>query len=95
MPRKKTATDLEAGRLVLAVQKVWGYRLGTDQAAAAEAAMNRAHDLQQAARSGTLEHLLGSTTATDYVGRNWVECHPGVKQAAESLEAARKQIVQE
>src|ERR1700722_10173777 len=90
MPRKKTATDLAAGRMVLAIQKVWGSRLGTDKAAEAEAAMNRAHDLHQAARRGTLENLLGISTAADYVGRGWVECHPGVKQAAESLEAARK-----
>jgi hypothetical protein len=95
MPRKKTPTDVAAGRLVLAIQKVWGYRLGTNQAAAAEAAMNRAHDLQQAARSGTLEQLLGTRNTADYVGRDWVECHPGVKQAAANLEASRTLMRQE
>jgi hypothetical protein len=88
MPRKKTATDVAAGHLVLAIQKVWGYRLGTNQAAAAETAMNRAHELQQAARGGKLEQLLGVGRAADFLGRDWVECHPGVKQAAEKLEAA-------
>jgi len=89
MPRKKTATDIAAGRLVLAIQKIWGYRLGTDQAPAAEVAVNRAHDLHQAARGGKLEQLLGVGHTADYIGRDWVECHPGVKQAAEKLEAAR------
>ena len=91
MPRRKTAADAAAGQLILAVQKVWGRRLGTDQAAAAEAAMNRAHDLHQAARRGTLEHLLGNTTAADFIGRDWIECHPEVKQAVDGLQVAREQ----
>jgi hypothetical protein len=91
VPRRKTATEVAAGQLVLAIQKIWGQRVGTDRAAAAEAAMNRAHELHQAARRGTLEHLLGNTTAADFIGREWIECHPGIKKAADGLQAAREQ----
>jgi hypothetical protein len=87
VPRKKTPADIAAGKLVLAIQNVWGYRLGTDQAADAEAAMNKAHELHQAAVAGKLHQILGNDSVVDYIGRAWVECHPSVKESVETLEA--------
>jgi hypothetical protein len=92
MPRKKSPQRVAAGQLVLAIQKVWNYRLGTDQADAAYRVMELAHGLVQAAASGTLEQLLGNRSVAEHLGIDWVSCHPSVMTAVAALEQARREV---
>jgi hypothetical protein len=88
VPRARTKADSAAGKLISAVQKVWAYRFGTDQAAEADAVMNRAHDLHLAILAGRLDEVLSGRTIRDYLGADWIMCHPGVDKAVKSLESA-------
>jgi hypothetical protein len=88
MPRKRTPANRAAGKLISAVQKVWSYRAGTEQEAEVEAVMNRATELAQAISFGRLEQMLSGRSMRDYLGADWVACHPGVDRAVRTLESA-------
>ena len=88
MARVRTTAESAAGKLVSAIQKVWTYRIGTDQALEAESVMNRAHDLLSATRSGELNRLLAGRSVQDFLGADWVSCHPGVIRAAAAFQAS-------
>ena len=87
MPKKKTPQLKAAGQLVLAIQKVQNYRAGTEQAEQAHVIMNRAHDLHMAAGAGNILVKLGGKSVAQYLGADWVACHPGVVVAVAALEA--------
>jgi hypothetical protein len=38
--------------------------------------MNRAHDIHQAILSNRLSQFLASRSVRDYLGADWVSCHP-------------------
>jgi len=86
MPRTRTTSDRAAGRLILAVQKVWGYCSGTDEAPMAEAVMNKAHDIQVAITNQRLQEVLAGRTIREYLGAAWVSSHRGVSPAVGALE---------
>lgn len=86
MPRKRNPQQVAAGKLVLAIQKVQSYRAGTSQWHEAGEVMGRAHELHQAAVAGRLAGALSGKTIAQYLGANWVACHPGVMSAIEVLE---------
>lgn len=88
MPRSRSAVESAAGKVISAVRKVWTYRLGTDQAAMAEATMNLAHDLQAAVRKHQLTELLSGRTVRAYLGEDRISSHPGVDEAVRKLERA-------
>jgi hypothetical protein len=88
MTRRRTPAALAAGKLISSIQKVWDYRTGTEQAADAEAVMNRAHDIYQAILCNRLSEVLAGRSLRDYLGRDWVSCHPGVQQGVARLEVA-------
>jgi hypothetical protein len=90
MPRNRTRLKIAGGRLVSAVQKVWLHRIGTEQAATAEAAMNRAHVLLEGIREKRLKAILDGKSPRDYLGRDWVSRHATVERAVGELEAAIK-----
>ena len=87
MPKKRTPQLKAAGQLILAIQKVQNYRAGTKQADEAHAIMNRAHDLHLAASAGNILAVLGRNSVAQYLGADWVACHPGVVAAVAALEA--------
>jgi hypothetical protein len=86
MPKQKTPQLKAAGRLILAIQKVENYRAGTEQAHEAHVVMNRAHDLHMAAGAGSILAVLGGKSIAQYLGADWVACHPGVVAAVAALE---------
>jgi len=90
MPRTRSSTEIAAGQLVSTIQKVWTYRAGTEQVAAAESVMNRAHDLLKAVKGGQLEALLAGQSVQEYLGSDWVKSHPGVARAVSDLDAEIK-----
>ncbi|MFZ2754482.1 MAG: hypothetical protein WAZ48_13690 [Lysobacteraceae bacterium] len=86
MAKNKTELQRAAGKLISAIQKEWGGDLGETHADFSEDVMNAAHDLLQ---SGTVEDMkktLGSLNVRQFLGDVWVQRHPNVKPAIESLE---------
>lgn len=50
--------------------------------------MNRAHDIYRAILTKRLPQVLAGGALRDYLGADWVSCHPGVEQGVARLEAA-------
>jgi hypothetical protein len=88
MARVRTTAESAAGKVISAIQRVWTHRLGTDQASEAESVMNRAHDLLTATRNGQSEPVLAGRTVRDFLGSDWVSCHPGVERAVAEFQAS-------
>lgn len=87
MPKKRTAIEIAAGKLVSAIQKEWGAELGTSSADVSEHVMGRAHELLQAAGAGTLHATIGTSRVSDHLGILWVKRHPNVLPAIRELES--------
>jgi hypothetical protein len=88
MTKKRTEIEAAAGRLICAIQKEWGKELAEPVAMASEEAMNKGHDLLQAATGKEVQKILNSQAVMDYIGRSWVEKHRSVLPAIEALEEA-------
>ena len=50
--------------------------------------MNRAHDLLQAAKAGTVRECLNGQTVTQFLGQSWVMQHACVQPFITKLEAS-------
>lgn len=91
MAKDKTEVQRAAGGLISAIQKEWGADLGESHADFSEDVMNAAHDLLQAGTVEAMKKILGPMTVKQYLGDVWVQKHPDVKPAIESLEAQLRQ----
>ena len=91
MPRSRSASELAAGKLVSAIQKVWAEHAGSDEGYEAELVMTRAESLLYAIRSGNIGSVLGEASVRDFVGANWILRHASTELAVMELEVALKQ----
>ena len=90
MPRIRNSQDVAAGQLIRAIQRVQnGFAGQLPQWYEAQEVMDRAHHLQLAAVSGTLEQLLAGRAVIDYLGVKWIILHPQTLLSVQSLEATR------
>jgi hypothetical protein len=87
MSRTRTAIEVSAGQLILAIDKEWHSELGTSAAEASEDVVGRAHELLQAAKSNSILSSLGGLSIAEFLGPCWVSDHPRVQPAIETLEA--------
>ncbi len=87
MTRARTPIEAAVGKLISAVQHEWGTEVGEPYAQESEAVMDSCHTLLQAAKTGGLSRLLGTSTVTEYLGSQWVASHPNVKPFIQTLEA--------
>ena len=88
MARVRPTAEAAAGKLISAIENVWVYRMGTDQTPEAESVMNRAHELFSATCSGQLKRVLAGRSVRDFLGADWVSCHPSVERAAAEFQAS-------
>jgi hypothetical protein len=49
--------------------------------------MHASHELLQAAKTGALSNAIGSGTISEFLGTQWVACHPQVWPHIQALEA--------
>ena len=82
-----TPIEIAAGKLISAIQKEWTAELGEPCAAQSERAMNRAHDLLQAAKTGKVAECLHGQSITQYLGQSWVQQHAAVMPFITSMQA--------
>ena len=87
MPRNRTALEQAAGKLILRIQQEWMLELGEPAAADSEQAMNRAHDLLQAASARRPGLGLQQQSIEEFLGRQWLHGHPGVQPFVNDLAA--------
>ena len=87
MSPARTPIEIAAGKLISAIQKEWTAELGEPCAAQSERAMNRAHDLLQAAKTGAVRECLNGQTVAQFLGQNWVMQHARVLPSITNLEA--------
>ena len=87
MGRSRTESEIAAGKLVSAVQKVWGQYLGEPGAEVAEEVMNLAHELLKASSAQAMSEILGDRSVAQFLGETWVARHPSVNRAIDNLEA--------
>jgi hypothetical protein len=87
MTRERTPIEAAAGKLISAVQHEWGTEVGEPCAQESEAVMDSCHTLLQAAKTGGLSRVLGTTTVTEFLGSQWVASHPNVQPFIQALEA--------
>jgi hypothetical protein len=76
------------GKLVAAVQKEWHEEAGEDRAAISEQVMDRCHDLLKAAKQGSLQATLGTSSLAEFLGSEWLREHPRVQSFVEDLKTA-------
>ena len=88
MTPQRTAQEAAAGKLISAIQKEWTAELGEPCAYQSEQAMNRAHDLLQAAKAGTVRDCLNGQTVAQFLGQNWVMQHARVLPSITALQAS-------
>ena len=88
MPRSRSASEIAAGKLVSAIQRVWAEHAGTDEGYEAESVMTRAESLLYAIRGGNAESVLGKEPVRGFVGAKWIQRHPSTEPAVKELEAA-------
>ena len=87
MKSQRTAQEAAAGKLISAIQKEWTAELGEPRADQSEQAMNRAHDLLQAAKTGTVRECLNGQTVAQFLGQSWVQQHAAVGPFITSMQA--------
>lgn len=87
MSPARTPIEIAAGKLISAIQKEWTAELGEPCAAQSERAMNRAHDLLQAAKTGKVAECLHGQSITQYLGQSWVQQHAAVVPFINSMQA--------
>jgi uncharacterized protein YaiE (UPF0345 family) len=87
MSKKKNELQRAAGKLISSIQKEWGADLGETYAEFSQDVMSAAHVLFQAATAEGMKTVLGQKTVRQYLGDVWVQKHPNVKPAIETLEA--------
>ena len=87
MPKERTEIEAVAGKLISAVQREWGAEAGTPEEKLSEHVLYRAHDLLQAAKTGSLCATLGSHGVAYYLGASWVEQHLSVVPMIKELES--------
>jgi len=87
MPKQTTELQKALGKLISVIQKEWGEQLGETHAAElSEDVMDLAHKLYQAKTAEGIKKILGSLTIRQYLGDLWVQAHPNVKTAIQSVE---------
>ena len=59
--------------------------MGEPEATHSEEAMNRAHELLQAASQNRLPELLQQRSIAEFLGHDWVAAHPKVAPAIQTL----------
>jgi hypothetical protein len=83
----RTPLEIAAGKLISAIQREWSAEAGGPCAGASEQVMHASHGLLQAAKSGSLEPVLGSQSVSDFLGREWVQAHSRVWPHIQVLES--------
>lgn len=87
MPKRRTSYELAAGKLISAIQKVWGAQVGTGASDFSEDVMNAAHRLLQARTPEAASQLMGPLSVEQYLGDLWVRRHPAVRPLVNELQA--------
>jgi len=83
--RKRNPVGIAAGKLILAIQKIYGEAVGESDAALAQKILNRAHTLLQASQSSSVVSLLDGRSVEEYLDAEWVETHPAIKPSIATL----------
>ena len=87
MSRSRSPLESAAGKLISAIQKEWTSELGEASATLSEEIMHQCHDLLLAAKTGSIQDLIGERTIADFLGRQWVSQYPRVWPHIQVLEA--------
>ena len=86
MPRNKTECEKQAGKLISAIQKVWGAQAGEPEADDSERVMDLAHELLQAQDANKMSKHLSGKSVAQYIGEIWLQKHPEVKPIVNQLD---------
>lgn len=76
MPKARTPLQAAIGRLISAIQKIWGAELGEPYAEFSEDVMSRAHELLQAGTREQIANVLGDQSVPQFLGEAWLQRHP-------------------
>ena len=90
MPRIQDEQEVLAGKLILAIQKVWNEQAGGPEGQRSENVMHAGHTLLQAAKHGTLTELLAGRHVAEYLGQDWFQCNQSALLAADALQEAMR-----
>ena len=85
MTAMRTAQQIAAGQLISAIQKEWIAEMGEPAAAYSEEAMDRAHEMLQAAAQNRLPELLHDRSIAEFLGCDWVATHTQVIPTIQAL----------
>ncbi len=86
MPRIGTSLRAALGRLISAIQKVWGTELGEPCAEFSQDVMSRAHLLLQAGDKEQIVKTLDGLSLPQFLGEVWLQRHPEIKPFVASVE---------
>jgi hypothetical protein len=86
MPRSRNQQELLAGKLISAIQNVWGQQAGEPQASASEEVMHTSHSLLQAAKQGELTSMLAGRTVIEFLSAEWFAANPAALPYALALQ---------
>ncbi len=86
MPRIGTSLRAALGRLISAIQKVWGTELGEPCAEFSQDVMSRAHLLLRARNREQIIKTLGGLSLPQFLGEVWLQRHPEIKPFIASVE---------
>jgi len=85
MPRIKSEEEQLAGKLISAIQKIWGDQAGELEAELTESKMGLGHDLLKARNSTEMKVVLGGKTVMQLLGEEWLKKYPLIRPFATRL----------
>ena len=86
MAKAKTPLTAALGRLISAIQKVWGAELGEPYAEFSQDVMSRAHLLLQAGNKEQIVRTLSGLSLPQFLGEVWLQKHPEIKPFVAAVE---------
>ena len=88
MKKNKSQLEINAGKLISAIQKEWHNEAGEPESELSEEVMDKGHDLLQASKNNNISVVLNGMSVTQYLGDIWVHKHSSVKESMLNLENA-------
>ena len=86
MPRARTPLQAAIGRLISAIQKVWGTELGEPYAEFSQDVISKAHLLLRAGNKEQIIKTLDGLSLPQFLGEVWLQKHPEIKPFVASVE---------
>ncbi len=86
MTKAKTPLAATLGRLISAIQKVWGSELGEPYAEFSQDVISKAHLLLRAGDKEQIIKSLDGLSLPQFLGEVWLQRHPEIKPFIASVE---------